>query len=193
MPTNTQEKIIKLIEVEKETLKKKRKKSWNKYYGDVCCRIFREFLLKEIPKKYTISSPNAYIKGYPTEFDLLIVDRNVKPEKYTNAFKPEKVKFGLEIKAHGLFVRREDLKKAIKKIKKKFEEIKKSHPSINFLYITYEEVCYPKKKGSINYLDETRKILKSPYEVFCFKDSRTGKVIQKEWLKLISHLNKNLP
>gem|GEM_PF-3658318 len=51
MPTNTQEKIIKLIEVEKETLKKKRKKSWNKYYGDVCCRIFREFLLKEIPKK----------------------------------------------------------------------------------------------------------------------------------------------
>ena len=46
-------------------------------------------MLKEIPDKYKISDPNAYILG------------DAQPEEYTNAFKPEKVKWGLEIKATG--------------------------------------------------------------------------------------------
>lgn len=187
--TNTQENIIALIEeTEKNTLKDR---SWKKYYGDVCCRIFREFLLEEIPPEYTISPPNAYIVGFPTEFDLLIISSDSKPEKYTNAFKPDKVKWGMEIKAHGLFGGRDDLRKDIAKIKEKFESVKMSHPWMDFVYITYKEVCYPKKESSIHYLDETRKIL-HPFEVFCLKDSRTGEIIQGEWTRLISHINNNL-
>lgn len=184
-----QEKIIALIEKVKKCTA--RGKSWKKYFGDVCCRIFREFLLKEIPEKYKISYPNAYIVGFPTEFDLLILDGDAKPEKYTNAFKPEKVKFVLEIKAHGLFGGSRDLEKEIKKIKEKFESINKIYPFIDFVYITYQEVAFPKRIDSIHYLDKTRELL-DPYKVFCLKDSRTGKKIEGEWEKLICYLNQRL-
>ena len=182
MLTNTQEKIIALIEERKQ-----KGKSWKKYNGDVCCRIFREFLLEEIPKNYKISSPNAFIVGFPTEFDLLIVDGDAKPEMYSNTFKPEKVKCGLEIKARGFFGGRKELEKEITKIKQKFENVRKYYPFICFVYLTCKEVAFPKRKKSIHYLDETHKILE-PYEVFCLKDSRTERVIQKEWERLVSYL-----
>lgn len=111
---NTQEEIVELVEKMKGCIIKDT--SWKKYYGDVCCRIFREFLLKEIPKKYTISCPNAYIVRFPTELDLLILDSNTNPEKYTNAFKVENVTCELEIKAHGLFGERVDLEKKLKRL-----------------------------------------------------------------------------
>lgn len=167
-------------------------KCWKKYIGDVCCRIFREYLLAEIPKRYKISSPNAYIVGFPTEFDLLIIDENAITEKFTNAFKPENVKWGLEIKTRGLYGGRKILENKIIKIKQIFENVRKSQPSINFAYLTYKEVAYPKKSGSIRYLDETRHAL-APYQVFCLKDSRTGKMIDNEWIKFITHIKTKLP
>ncbi|MEW5759194.1 MAG: hypothetical protein AB1779_00335 [Candidatus Thermoplasmatota archaeon] len=97
-----QKEIVKLIEEIKKEVAPKGKK-WKKYYGDVCVRIFREFILREIPSEYTVSSPNAYIKDFPTEFDLLVVDKNSSPIKHTNAYFPEKVKCGFEVKAHGIF------------------------------------------------------------------------------------------
>jgi hypothetical protein len=187
MLTNTQEKIVALIEE-----RKPKGKSWKKYYGDVCCRIFREFLLEEIPNNYTISHPNAYIEGFPTEFDLLIVNSDAKPKQYTNAFQPEKVRCGFEIKAHGLFGGREDLEKEIAKIKQKFGKVNTYYPSIDFVYLTYEEAAFVKRESSIKYLEETRKIM-NPYKVFCLKDSRTGKVIEGEWKRLIFYLIAILP
>lgn len=182
MLTDAQETISALIEA-----RRPKDKSWKKFYGDVCCRIFKEFLLREIPKNYTIRSPNAYIVGFPTEFDLLIVDGDTAPEEYTNAFSPEKVKCGIEIKAHGIFAGRKELTENITKIKENFNRVKNKYPSIEFVYLTYEEVASTKREGSIQYLDKTRQIL-NPYKVFCLRDSRKGEVIQGEWGKLISHL-----
>lgn len=158
-----------------------------KYYGDVCCRIFREFILKEIPPNYTISSPNVYIVGFPTEFDLLIIDKDANPERYTNAFSPAKVKCGIEVKAHGFFGGREELEKEITKTKQNFEDVNKHFSHIKFFYLTYEEVAYPKKEKSIRYLDETHSTL-APYEVFCLRDSRTRKLIDGEWKRLTCYL-----
>ncbi|MBC8249409.1 MAG: hypothetical protein H8E90_07000 [Anaerolineales bacterium] len=120
------------------------------------------------------------------------MNSDAKPKKYTNAFRPEKVRCGFEIKAHGLFGGREDLEKEITKIKQKFGNVNTYYPSIDFVYLTYEEVAFVKREGSIRYLDETRKIM-NPYKVFCLKDSRTGKVIEGEWERLISYLNAILP
>jgi len=134
-----QEKIAEPIEKVKEELATKEKsRKWKKYYGDVCVRIFREFILKEIPPRYTLSSPNAYIEGFPTEFDLLVVNKDAKPIEYTNMYLPEKVELGIEIKAHGVFGGRKDLEKDIRSIKDNFDTVKSSYPHIDFIYLTYE-------------------------------------------------------
>lgn len=188
----TQEEIIRQIQKVKEEVERKDdSRKWKKYYGDVCVRIFREFMLKEIPHSYIVSSPNAYIEGFPTEFDLLIIEKNVNPIKHTNKYPQEKVKVGIEVKAHGIFGGREDLEKNIKNIKDNFDAVKTSYPHINFIYLTYEEVAFPKRKTSIRYLDETVKILE-PYKVFCLKDSRTEKLIDGEWEKFANSLNNSL-
>lgn len=166
-------------------------KKWKKYYGDTCARVFMEFILKEIPPIYTISSPNAYIEGFPTEFDLLIVNKNAIPVKHTNAYFPNQVKCGFEIKAHGTgFGGREDLEKDNKNIRNNFEAVKRKYQHINFVYLTYEEVAFPKRENSIKYLDVTKEVLK-PYKVFCLKDSRRGE-IEGEWEKFVSYLNNSL-
>jgi len=186
------EKIAELIEKVKEELATKEKsRKWKKYYGDVCVRIFRGFILREIPPRYTLSSPNAYIEGFPTEFDLLVVNKDAKPIEYTNMYLPEKGELGIEIKAHGVFGGREDLEKDIRSIKGNFDTGKSSYPHIDFIYLTYEEVAFPKRKNSIRYLDDTIRILE-PYKVFCLKDSRTGSLIDGEFGKLARYLNNSL-
>jgi len=185
----TQENIVKLMKKVKKTVETKDEpKRWRKYYGDVCARIFREFILQEIPFEYTISPPNAYIEGFPTEFDLLAIDKNVYPMKYTNAYPPERIRCGIEIKAHGIFGGRKDLEKVAKKIKGNFDVVKSKYPHIDFIYLTYEEVAFPKRENSINYLEETKRMI-NPYRVFCLKDSRTAKLIDGEWESFVSYLN----
>jgi len=195
-----QEKIAELIEEkikkEKEGKPKEERRKWNKYYGDMCVRIFREFIMGEIPNTYTLSSPNAYICGCPTEFDLLIINKDAKPIKYTNAYRIEDVRVGIEIKSRGVFGGRSDVndvKKTIEKIKDNFDAVRDIYPNsrIDFVYLTYEEVASVKRKNSINYLQETINIL-SPYPVFCLKDSRADKLINGEWKRFIVHLNKLL-
>lgn len=185
-----QEEIIALNEKVKEKIKDKK---WQKYHGDVCVRLFREFILREIPSKYTLSSPNAYIEGYSTEFDLLVVDKKASPIRYTNAYFPAEVKIGFEIKARGTgYGKHETLEEDIKKsIKNNFDAIRKHHQNINFVYFTYEESAFPKRNTSIQYLAEVKRIMK-PYEVFCLRDLRTGQVISGEWERLAYYLNHSL-
>jgi len=93
------------------------KRKWTKLYGDVCVRIFREFLLEELPEEYTITQPYAYIKGFPYEFDLLIVDKSSRPIKYTNIYHTNNVRIGIEIKARGIYGGRDEIKNAIHRLK----------------------------------------------------------------------------
>lgn len=172
-------------------------KKWKKYYGDACVRIFREFISREISSEYTVSSPNAYIEGYPTEFDLLVVvDDNASPMEHTNAYFPEKVKCGFEIKAHGTgYGSHEDLEKDIKRIKDNFVAVNKKQHHINFVYLTYEETINPKRDTSIRYLDETKKVME-PYKVFCLRDSSRKRELQigteHGWEELVCYLNNSL-
>ncbi len=142
---------------------------------------------------YKIPEPYAYIEGFSTEFDLLIVSKEAKTsEQYTNTYDPKDVKFGIEIKAHGVYGGREELKKAIERIRSNFQEVKNSFPHINFLYFTFEEVIAPKRKTSINYLSETINRL-NPYEVFCLRDSRDpDRINEGEWSKLVDYANNTL-
>jgi len=99
--SETQAEISGLIESYREKIIKGKGKGWKKFYGDIVSRIFKQFILEEISENYKIELI-AYISGFPTEFDLLIVDKDATPKEYTNAFGPTSVKCGIEIKASGI-------------------------------------------------------------------------------------------
>ena len=99
---NTQQTIFELIQKKRVELDKKDNTvSWKKFIGDYFCRVVKCFLGKEIPKSYQVTEPNAYITGFPVEYDLLIIMKGSKPEKYTRSFDPKDVYLGMELKMNG--------------------------------------------------------------------------------------------
>ncbi len=64
-------KIMKSKERATETYGGK-KFGWNKFNGDLVCRVVKEFLRKRLPKQVRIVGPNAYVDGYPVNSILLV-------------------------------------------------------------------------------------------------------------------------
>jgi len=183
---DTQREIIHIIEaMNKNFLGKGRE--WNKFHGDIVCRVFIDFISREVCPDLKVMGPNIYIRGFPTEFDILIVDRDAEHGKYINAFEPEKVRCGIESKARGTFGGRDALRKSLGQIKHNFIRVDRQYPHIMFFYLTYQEVTNPKRGSSIDYLKKTREIL-APYRVFCLKESRSGNPMLGEWDKMVSFL-----
>jgi hypothetical protein len=175
---NEQEEIIDLI----EQLKAKHcGKRGGKLYGDICMRVVHEHLSRHLSKVHCkVSSPNAYVAGIPTEFDLLIVKSHVAPFPFTNAYSAEDILAVIEVKAHGVFGGKETLERVVGKIKSNFDKVREAAKSISFYYLTISEVSEPKKMDAINYFNQTKKYM-APYKVFCLKDSRTNRVRTGEW------------
>ncbi|MGQ4892883.1 MAG: hypothetical protein ACP6IP_10440 [Candidatus Njordarchaeia archaeon] len=183
-----QKKIIDIIERwENETAKYGDRKSWKKFIGDVCVRVLRAFIAEELPTGYTVSQPNSYILGFPTEFDLLVVKEGAKTIEYTNAYKPEDVVIGFEIKKEGIYSSKDELREYIERIKQNFDNIRKNYENIGFIYLTISEVTKTRRSGAINYFNETKRFL-SPYKAFCLKASRTGELYTDGWKNFINHV-----
>jgi len=186
---NEQKELIAIKEKYKEIKEgKKEKRKWYKWYGDICVRILQEHISKILPKNYKLSSPYAYIEEFPYEFDLLIIKNSSSPIKYTNMYCSKDVRIGIEVKARGVYGGKEDARKAIQKIRNNFDNIKKKHEDIDFIYFTYEERCNPKRKTSINYWKLTQEGFKnSPYGIFCLQDSCTKQEMDG-WKNLVKYL-----
>lgn len=189
--SDTQGKIIDTVEGMKNKNLLEKGREWNKFHGDFVCGVFIHFISRELSPALKVMGPNMYIKGFPTEFDILIVDRDAKTDKYVKAFEPQRVRCGIESKARGTFGGREVLRKSLERIKENFTRVSREYPHITFFYLTYQEVTEPKRKRSIDYLKVTRKIL-DPYQVFCLKESRSDNVMVGEWDKMLSFLNTRL-
>jgi len=184
----TQKKIIeKLEKFDEEISKTGEIRAWKKFIGDVCVRLLKAFIERELPEGYVITQPYAYIQGFPTEFDLLIVRKKAKPMEYTNVYNPKEVVIGLEIKKGGIYSSKNYLEKSIEKIKDNFNRVKKKYNHINFIYLTISEVTKTKRRNAINYFEITKKGL-SPYKAYCLKDSRTGELFPDGWRDFISYI-----
>jgi hypothetical protein len=178
--------VEKIAEKCPDKAKEWNKFQWNKFSGDVTCRIIKSFMEKHLPKHTKITDPNAFIMGLPYEFDLLIVEENAKPEELTHCFESRTVKALIEIKKRGVF----SLKDA-DKIKKVFDEANSKFPQIKCVYLAVEEVRTTKKRNAIKFYDECKK--KLPRCFFALRDSRGNKeLIKGEWeafLKYVSFVN----
>ena len=160
---------------------------WNKYNGDVCCRIIKKHAEKYVPEGCKIVGPNAYAQGIATEFDLIIVDKDATPKKYTNAYPVESIRYVIEVKKRGIYGGHKDLQNTIQRIRKNFTSVTRRNPKTKCAYLTIQEVWKPKRKGSIDYFEETKKGL-HPFKVFALMESRTNKPIEGMLKRFISSL-----
>ena len=97
-----QAEIIRIIESnEKRTAEYAGNFVWSRFNGDIVCRVVKQFLRKHLSTQVKLVGPNAYIEGYPTEFDLLLVAGSAIPAAFTNAYRDSEVRFVIEVTSHG--------------------------------------------------------------------------------------------
>ena len=178
-----QREIVDLIEklsITSKIAKKGRRFSWNRYNGNVASNVVKEYISKHLREGLKVVGP-AFIKGYPNEFDLLVVDAQSKPEKYTDAYNIKSVHVVVELKSHGTYT-----EKALERIKETFDELVRN--SVKCVYLAIRESGKPKRKGSKNWMEITRNKL-APHNAFVLCDSRTKELYYGQWRKFLEFIN----
>jgi len=164
----------------------KKPRSWVKLQGDISLRLIRELINIELNNSdYETSDVNAYIAGFSTEFDLLIVKKKSKPLPYSNIYKPDDVKTIIEVKTSGIIASKKGIYDVFKRMKLDIDQVKSKYNNMNYVYITIFERASTKHETSMNYFDMTKKGL-YPYNAFCIFDVHNDKIISGEWNKFIN-------
>ncbi len=119
-------------------------------------------MLRELLKnnKICVSPRNVFIRGIPSEIDLLILRRTVTPS-WNMLYDPSDVKYALEVKKSGAFG-----KGTIEKVKALFGTIRRINPKICCAYVAWGE--------RLNYKDSvTSKTLGSKGKAYTFVHYRS--------------------
>ena len=156
---------------------------WNKFNGDLACRVVKEFLRKHLPKEVKVVGPNVYIEEYPTEFDLLVVTESALPAAFTSAYRDDDLQLIIEVKSHGYMNRGSP-----SKLLSEFEAIQERYKNVNCTYLTIRETWNPKREASISYVRELKKVLDPKYQAFCLAESRTQELIPGQWRQFVNHV-----
>ena len=165
-----QEEIIKCVD---DIRKHDSPGSWYKFNGDAVCRIIMEHLDKYlVDKMLKVAGPNAFIDGFSTEFDLLIIGGHAEPGPHTNSYKPEDVRIAIEVKTGGMFGGKktpspeggmlsvkEDVKNNFKKLVNNFKEPQARNPKLKLAYLSIHEQLGGFRNG-IDYIALTHETFK---------------------------------
>ncbi|MHA1209838.1 MAG: hypothetical protein ACTSRF_11550 [Candidatus Freyarchaeota archaeon] len=89
--------------------------SWNRFRGDAISRVVARYLKGHLPDGFK-PVRLAWIEGCPTEFDLLIVDKDAEPIGFTGAYPKDKVHLLIEIKGSGVFYRKKEVEQRLSKL-----------------------------------------------------------------------------
>jgi hypothetical protein len=84
-------------------------KKWNRFRGNAICNILARHLEKHLPNDVKLVKL-AWVDGCPTEFDILVIDKDAMPVDFTDAYRKEQVRLLMEIKSSGVYYKREDIK-----------------------------------------------------------------------------------
>jgi hypothetical protein len=119
--------ILEEVRAITESFPSVRPRERTKLTGALTVEILRERLREgRIP----ISVRDVFVRGNPTEFDLLIVRPSASP-LYSIVYDPVDVAAVLEIKFSGVYS-----PNAVVDLKRCFQRIKKTHPHIECIYLT---------------------------------------------------------
>ncbi len=175
-------------------------KPWNKFKGDVIPRIVARYLsdhLDRLAENYEVVGPNVYISGNPTEFDLLVVDSEVKAYPFTSSFPVESVRRIIEVKTSGVF----NIDKDVGKVRQDFDsalvQMERDKGSSRFAkittirckaaYLSISERINPVKSTSIRFGDRTKDILQ-PYPAFFLYDNGREELLKGEWERFVLYI-----
>lgn len=79
-------------------------RKWSKFKGNGTAQKVKSLLNRHVEKHNArVVGPNVFLKGLPTEIDLMVVDASAKLEEFTSACNPRDVKAIIEIKMNGFF------------------------------------------------------------------------------------------
>ena len=180
-----QEDIVKIIKAKErvtETFGKK-KFSWNKFNGDLVCRVVKQFLKRHLPTKMKVVGPNVYIDGYPAEFDLMLVTESAIPAAFTNAYRDSEVQFVIEVKSHGNVA-----PDYPEELLSRFRNLREQYPNVNCTYLIIREAWNPEKDNSPSYVKQLKRALEPQFRVFSLAESRTHGIIPGQWREFVSYL-----
>jgi hypothetical protein len=158
---------------------------WNKFNGDLACRVVKEFLRRRLPNKLKVVGPNVYVDGYPTEFDLLLVTESAIPAAFTNAYSHGDVRFVIEIESHGYMSH-----DSPEPLLSQFTALQMQAPNVNCTYLMVRETWNSRTDDSISCGNELKKVLEPRYRVFCLTESGTHELIPGQWREFVNHLAK---
>jgi hypothetical protein len=156
--------------------------SWNKFKGDVVCRIIEEHIRRHLPANLTVVGPNVYLNSFPYEFDLLIVHTDAKPRELTSSFSPVDARCVLEIKKGGVYSAEQPV--AIAKI---FNQVVSKYSHVKCAYLTIEEVYTVVREGSKNFYQISKRQL-GRHGFFALGDLRKKQLIPGEWTNFINYI-----
>jgi hypothetical protein len=178
-----QAEITKMIESKERTEPSAEKFDWNKFNEDLVCRVVKEFLRKHLPKQVRVVGPNAYVDGYPAEFDLLLVTGSAIPAAFTNAYRDGDVRFVIEVDNHSCMA-----PEFPEQLLSQFNTLRTQYPNVNCTYLTIRETLNPKKTDPISYVGNLRRVLEPQYRVFCLAESRKQEIVSGQWREFVNHL-----
>jgi hypothetical protein len=158
---------------------------WNKFKGDVVCRIAKKFIENHLLSSLKVIGPDVYLDGFPYEFDLIISDANAKPKEFTFSFEPAYTHCVIEVKMGGIYS--PDQPKRISKI---FNEVKLKYPHIKCAYLTFEEVYTTVKPHSKNFFNISKEELgRNGHGFFALRNLRGDKqLIPHQWEKFLEFI-----
>jgi hypothetical protein len=175
-----QEQILQLVDTYCDNLDV----TWNKFKGDVVCRIIQQFIGRHLSATNNkIVGPNAYIDGFPYEFDLLVIDKSAEPRELTSSYQAQNVRCVIEVKKGGVYSPAQP-----KKIAGIFNAVVSRYSHMKCGYLTVEEVYTVARSTSMNFYNISKREL-GRHGFFALRDLRGKKqIIPGEWVKFINFI-----
>ncbi len=161
---------------------KPNKPGWTKYYGDVVCRIVAYHLQRHLPGNLKVIGPNAYVEGFPTEFDLVVVDGDAAPFHLTAAYPSDRVCCVVEVKTIGVVGNFDECREKLARIKRNFDDVQQANPRVKCAYLTVQE-GQPAREKSFDYVKATRE--KFGTGAFILRNSRGKMPFKGEWERFV--------
>jgi hypothetical protein len=97
---------------------KGRGKRWNRFRGNTLSNIIVTHLQRHLPSDVKVLKL-AYAEGCPTEFDIMVVNKDAEPLELTDAYRIDDVRLVVELKAAGVFHKREEIKQKMSDMREK--------------------------------------------------------------------------
>jgi hypothetical protein len=159
---------------------------WNRFDGDITCRVVKQFLKKHLPDDLKVVGPNAYIDGYPVEFDLLLVTHSAIPAAFTNAYRDNEVHFVIEVKNRG------DMDRTfLNELFHEFEILRNSYKHVKCTCLMIDQALNNQRTSSMSHVEESKKAVEPEYRVFCLAQSGTHEIISGQWRDFVNHVVPN--